>query len=86
MSLCMRRAMLQLFLEAHFVYLCLVRSLELSFALPPSPILFAFSIAPDSTYVYHMYALLFTCYLPFITYLQYSHVNQFHMPTIITCL
>ena len=36
---CRRRAMLQSFLEAHFVYLCLVRSLELSLALSLSPIL-----------------------------------------------
>ena len=83
---CRRRAMLQLFLEAHFVYLYLVHFLELFFALPLSSILShaldRSGLPPCSSHV----CCLFTCYLPFITCIQYSHVNQFHMSTIITCL
>ena len=68
---CRRRAMLQSFLEAHFVYLCLVHSLSLPFSL-------TFLNALDSTYVYHMYTLF-----SHATYLL-SHVSDIHMLTDVT--
>ena len=72
--------LLQLFLEAHFVYLYLVRSLELFFTLSHSPILFWFLTTLDSLYVYHMYTVFshVTCLL--------SHAYDIHMLTNFTCL
>ena len=67
--------LLQPFYETHFVYLYLVHSLELSYFLDYS----------GPQLCYHMYTFLFS-YLPFITCIQYSHVAQFHMFTIITCI
>ena len=81
--------LLQSFLEAHFVYLCLVRSLELSLALSLSPILsYVLDRSGPLLWLSHVHDVryLFTCYLPFIICLRYSHVNRFHMLIIITCL
>ena len=73
--------MLQSFLEAHFVYLYLVCSLEFSLALSLS-LSFSptFSIALDPFCVYHMYAIF-----SHATYLL-SHAYDIHMLTDFTCL
>ena len=74
--------MLQLFLEAHFVYLYLVHSLELSLALFLSPILsYTLDRSGLSFYVYRMYAIRFS----HATYLL-SHAYDIHMLTDFTCL
>ena len=72
---CRRRAILQSFLEAHFVYLYLVHSLELSLALSLFPILsYVLDRSGPSLCLSHV-CYLFTCYLSFITCVRYSHVN-----------
>ena len=65
---------LQSFLKAHFVYHYLVYSLELSWTLTPSPILFWVLDHSGLPLCLSHVRYLFTCYLPF-----------YHMHTIFTC-
>ena len=66
--------LLQSFLEAHFVYLCLVRSLELSLALFPSPVL---------SYVLECSGLRLCLSDVYIIF--HMLPTFYHMPTIFTC-
>ena len=79
--------MLRSFLEVHFclpLFGMLSQTLFHSPSLSHSPV---FSTILDSLYVCLSHVCFYFHMLStFITHIQYSHVNQFHMPTIITCL